>query len=44
VTIAIDDALTVYFISRDDLLAAKMAACRPQHLADVDALRAKPGG
>jgi len=39
VTVAIDDALTVNFISRDDLLAAKMAAGRPQDLADVDALR-----
>ncbi len=39
VTVAIDDALTVNFISRDNLLVAKMAAGRPQDLADVDALR-----
>ncbi len=28
-----------YFISREDLIAAKLAAARPQDLADVDALR-----
>ena len=39
VTVAIDDALVVSFISREDLLAAKMAAGRAQDLADVDALR-----
>jgi hypothetical protein len=35
VTVAIDDTLTVTFISRDDLLAAKIAAGRAQDLADV---------
>jgi len=39
VTVAIDDALMVNFISRDDLLAAKIAAGRAQDLADVVALR-----
>jgi hypothetical protein len=39
VTVAIDDALMVSFISRDDLLAAKIAAGRAQDLADVVALR-----
>jgi hypothetical protein len=39
VTIAIDEALTVSFISRADLLAAKIAAGRAQDLADVVALR-----
>jgi len=28
-----------FFISRDDLIAAKLAAARPQDLADVDAIR-----
>jgi hypothetical protein len=31
--------LKAYFISRDDLVAAKLAAGRPQDLADVDAIR-----
>jgi hypothetical protein len=31
--------LSASFISRDDLIAAKIAAGRPQDLADVDALR-----
>lgn len=31
--------LKAHFISRDDLIAAKLAAARPQDLADVDALR-----
>jgi hypothetical protein len=35
----IDDDLTVSFISREDLLAAKIAAGRAQDLADVDALQ-----
>jgi hypothetical protein len=39
VEVAIDDALTVPFISRADLLAAKISAGRAQDLADVVALR-----
>lgn len=35
---AIEPDLTVPFISRDDLLAAKLAAGRPEDLADVAAL------
>ena len=31
--------LKVNFISRDDLIAAKLASARPQDLADVDAIR-----
>ncbi len=34
-----ETGLTAYFISRSDLIAAKLAAGRPQDLADVDALR-----
>ena len=37
---AIDDELTVPFISRQDLLAAKLSAGRPQDLADAAALGA----
>lgn len=36
----IDDELTVPFISRQDLLAAKISAGRPQDLADAAALNA----
>lgn len=36
----IDDGLTVPFISRQDLLAAKISAGRPQDLADAAALNA----
>ena len=42
VNVTIDDTLNVPFISREDLLAAKLAAGRPQDLADVAALRAEP--
>jgi Nucleotidyl transferase AbiEii toxin, Type IV TA system len=40
-TQVVDDAtgLTAHFISRDDLIAAKLAAGRPRDLADVDELR-----
>lgn len=38
VDVAIDDTLSAPFISRDDLLAAKLAAARPEDLADVAAL------
>jgi hypothetical protein len=34
-----DTGLTAHFISRDDLIAAKLASGRPQDLGDVDALR-----
>ena len=40
VSVIIDDTLTAPFISREDLLAAKIAAGRPQDLADVAALGA----
>jgi len=39
VDVAIDETLTAPFISREDLLAAKIAAGREQDLADGDALR-----
>ncbi|MBV8056189.1 MAG: hypothetical protein JO071_13215 [Deltaproteobacteria bacterium] len=38
-TIDPDSGLKAFFISRDDLIAAKLAAARPQDLADVDAIR-----
>lgn len=40
-TVTLDAArgLTAHVISRDDLIAAKLAAGRPQDLADVDAIR-----
>jgi hypothetical protein len=38
VDVAIDDTLSAPFISRDDLLTAKLAAARPEDLADVAAL------
>ena len=38
-TIKVDDDLTVFVISRDDLLATKSAVGRPQDMADVAALR-----
>jgi len=38
-TLDLDSGLRAFFISRDDLIAAKLAAARPQDLADVDALR-----
>ncbi len=34
-----ESGLTAHFISRADLIAGKLAAGRPQDLADVDALR-----
>jgi hypothetical protein len=37
--IDVETGLTAYFISGPDLMAAKIAAGRPQDLADVDALR-----
>src|ERR1035441_4458681 len=37
-TIDPDSGLKAFFISRDDLIAAKLAAARPQDLADVDAI------
>lgn len=39
VEVAVDDSLTVSVISREDLLAAKIAAARPQDLVDAEALR-----
>jgi hypothetical protein len=38
-TVDPDSGLKAAFISRDDLIAAKLASGRPQDLADVDALR-----
>jgi hypothetical protein len=34
-----DSGLKAFFISRDDLIASKLAAGRLQDLADVEALR-----
>jgi hypothetical protein len=31
--------LQAYFVSRDDLVASKLAAARPQDIADVEAIR-----
>ena len=39
VDVRIDDDLSVPFISREDLLVAKLSAGRAQDLIDVDALR-----
>lgn len=39
VIVALNDNLSVPFISRTDLLTAKLSAGRPQDLADVEALR-----
>jgi len=39
VTIDVETGLTAWFISGDDLIAARLAAGRPQGLADVEALR-----
>jgi len=38
-TVDPDTGLKAFFISRDDLITAKLAAARPQDLADVDAIR-----
>jgi hypothetical protein len=38
-TVDPDTDLKIFLISRDDLIAAKLATARPQDLADVDALR-----
>jgi hypothetical protein len=38
-TVDPDSGLKAFFISRDDLITAKLAAGRPQDLADVDAIR-----
>ena len=38
-TIDPETGLKAFFISRDDLIMAKLAAARPQDLADVDAIR-----
>lgn len=37
-TVDAESGLTAFFISREDLIAAKLASARPQDLADVDAL------
>lgn len=39
VTIDADRGLQAFFISREDLVSSKIAAGRPQDLADVDAIR-----
>ncbi len=44
VDVRIDDNLSVPFISREDLLVAKLSAGRAQDLIDVDALRATVQG
>jgi hypothetical protein len=44
VVVQIDDGLSVPFISREDLLIAKLAAGRAQDLIDVDALRESSQG
>jgi hypothetical protein len=36
--------LKAFFISREDLIAAKLASARPQDLADVDAIRKAASG
>jgi hypothetical protein len=38
-TVDPDTGLKTFFISRDDLIAAKLAAARPQDLADIQAIR-----
>jgi hypothetical protein len=38
-TVDPDSGLTAFFISRDDLIAAKLASGRPQDLADVSAIQ-----
>jgi hypothetical protein len=38
-TIDPESDLKAWFMSRDDLIAAKLASARPQDLADVDAIR-----
>jgi len=43
VTLDVETNLKVHFISEADLVAAKLAAGRPQDLADVDALRRAKG-
>jgi hypothetical protein len=43
VEVPMGDDLSVPFISREDLLAAKLSAGRAQDLADVEALRAAVG-
>jgi len=42
-TVDPDTGLKAFFISRGDLIAAKLAAARPQDLADVDAIRKAAG-
>lgn len=42
VEVAIDETLSAPFISREDLIAAKLAAGRPQDLADAVALGEDP--
>lgn len=38
-TVDPESGLKAFFISRDDLVTTKLAAARPQDLADVDAIR-----
>jgi hypothetical protein len=44
IVIDAEAGLTAFMLSREDLITAKLAAARPQDLADVDALRKAQSG